>query len=85
MGGVFREIVKLERLVATERFDNPWYEGEAIDTTVFVERGGRTTVTTTVRYDSKEIRDAVVKSGMTRGMAESYDQLDAILASAVRS
>jgi uncharacterized protein YndB with AHSA1/START domain len=80
MGGVFREIVKPERLVATERFDKPWYEGEAVDTTVFGERGGKTTVTTTVRYDTKAIRDAVMKSGMTRGIAESYDQLDAILA-----
>jgi uncharacterized protein YndB with AHSA1/START domain len=32
MGGVFREIVAPERIVQTEKFDNPWYEGEAIST-----------------------------------------------------
>src|SRR5688572_32894061 len=40
MGGVYREVVPSERLVATEKFDDPWYEGEAVDTTVFVEQGG---------------------------------------------
>jgi hypothetical protein len=38
-----------------------------------------------VLYDSKQIRDAVAKSGMTRGISESYDQLDEVLASAARS
>ena len=41
MGGVYREIVRPERLVATEKFDEPWYEGDALDTTTFVERGAR--------------------------------------------
>lgn len=83
MGGVFREIVRPERIVATERFDEPWYEGgDAVDTTVFVEKGGKTTVTTTVRYASKEVRDAVLKSPMAGGVAESYDKLDEVLASA---
>jgi uncharacterized protein YndB with AHSA1/START domain len=80
MGGVYREIVPPERLVATEKFDHPWYEGEAVDTTVFVERGGRTTVTTTVLYASKTIRDAILKSNMERGVAESYDKLAEVLA-----
>jgi len=29
MGGVYREIVVLERIVATEKFDESWYPGEA--------------------------------------------------------
>jgi uncharacterized protein YndB with AHSA1/START domain len=82
MGGVFREIVPPERLVATEKFDESWYPGEAVDTTVFVEQGGRTTVTTTVRYESKDARDAVLKSPMATGVAESYDKLAELLASA---
>jgi uncharacterized protein YndB with AHSA1/START domain len=81
MGGVYREIVRPERLVATEKFDEAWYEGQALDTTTFVERGGKTTATTTVLYDSREIRDAVLKSPMERGVAESYDKLDEVLAS----
>jgi uncharacterized protein YndB with AHSA1/START domain len=83
MGGVYREIVRPERLVATESFDDPWYPGEAVDTTVLVEEGGKTTATTTVLYESEEIRDAVLESGMARGVAESYDMLAEYLASVV--
>jgi uncharacterized protein YndB with AHSA1/START domain len=80
MGGVYREIVPAERIVATEKFDDPWYEGEAVATTRFVEQGGKTTLTTTVRYASKEIRDAVLKSPMETGVAASYDKLAEMLA-----
>ena len=83
MGGVYREIVAPERLVATESFDDPWYPGEAVDTTLLVEEGGKTTATTTVLYESEEIRDAVLESGMARGVAESYDVLAEYLASIV--
>jgi uncharacterized protein YndB with AHSA1/START domain len=82
MGGVYREIVQPERIVAIEKFDDPWYAGEALDTMVFVEQDGKTTVTTTVLYESQEVRDAVLESGMDRGVAESYDKLDEYLASA---
>ena len=81
MGGVYREIVRPERLVATEKFDEPWYEGEALDTMVFIEHGGKTTATTTVLYASREVRDAVLKSPMDRGVSESYEKLDEVLAS----
>jgi uncharacterized protein YndB with AHSA1/START domain len=82
MGGVYREIVAPERLVSTEKFDDPWYPGEALDTIVLVEENGKTTATTTVLYESQEIRDAVLESGMARGVAESYDVLDEVLESA---
>lgn len=81
MGGVYREIVRPERIVATEKFDQAWYEGEALDTTVLVERDGKTTATTTVLYASREVRDSVLKSPMDRGMAENYDKLAEVLAS----
>jgi uncharacterized protein YndB with AHSA1/START domain len=81
MGGVFREIVAPERIVATEKFDESWYAGEAVDTTVFVEKGGRTTVTMMVRYESKEARDGVLATPMATGVAESYDKLAEYLAS----
>jgi len=80
MGGVFREIVAPERIVATEKFDDSWYAGEAVDTTVFVEKGGRTTVTMTVRYESKAARDGVLATPMATGVAESYDKLAEYLA-----
>jgi uncharacterized protein YndB with AHSA1/START domain len=81
MGGVYREIVKPERIVHTESFDDPWYEGEAESTMILVEKGTRTTLTTTTRYASQGVRDAVLKSPMERGVAESYDVLDDVLAS----
>jgi uncharacterized protein YndB with AHSA1/START domain len=70
-----------ERVVCTESFDEPWYPGEALDTMVLVEQGGRTTLTTTVRYESREARDGVLKSDMERGVAQSYDKLAELLAS----
>ena len=84
MGGVFREVVPSELLVATEKFDQAWYPGEALTTTVLVEEGGRTTLTTTVRYESREARDGVLKSGMESGVARSYDRLEEVLASMAR-
>ena len=81
MGGLYREVVPPTRLVSTEKFDESWYEGEAVDTMVLVEQAGKTTVTTTVRYVSRDVRDAVIKSGMASGVAEGYDKLAELLPS----
>jgi len=81
MGGVYREIAAPERLVATERFDEAWYPGEALNTLVLVEQGGRTTLTQTMRYESRAARDGVLKSGMEKGLTASYDRLAELLAS----
>jgi len=81
MGGVYREIVTPERLVTTEKFDEAWYPGESLNTLVLVEQGGRTTLTQTMRYESREARDAVIKSNMETGVAASYDRLADLLAS----
>jgi len=80
MGGVFREVVHPAKLVATEQFDDAWYPGEAVDTAVFEEKGGITTVTLTVVYESREARDTAARSGMERGMAAGYDRLEQVLA-----
>jgi len=81
MGGVYREIVPPKRLVHTEQFDEPWYPGEAQVTTVLVEQGGRTTLMSTILYESNEARDAVLKTPMEQGVAASYDRLAELLAS----
>jgi uncharacterized protein YndB with AHSA1/START domain len=81
IGGVIREVVWPERLVATEKFDEAWYPGEALITTEFVEEGDRTRVTITVLYESMEARDTARRSGMERGMAASYDRVEELLAS----
>jgi uncharacterized protein YndB with AHSA1/START domain len=79
-GGVFREVSAPDRLVCTERFDDPWYAGEALNTVTFVEANGRTTMTSTMRYESTEVRDSVLRSPMETGVAKSYDALAEILA-----
>ncbi len=85
MGGVYREIVQPERLVNTEKFDDPWYAGEALDTMVLTERDGKTTCALTMRLESKEARDGVLKSGMESGLAEGYDRLEELLTSQVHA
>ena len=80
MRGVYREIVPPERLANTEWFDDSWYPGHALVTTVLVEQGGKTTATTTVLYESREARDVVVKSDMEHGVAASYDRFAKLLA-----
>ncbi|BAC89377.1 SRPBCC family protein [Gloeobacter violaceus] len=78
-GGVYREIVPCERVVATETFDVSWYPGNALVTSVLTEQNGRTTLTSTVLYETREARDAVLASPMESGLAESYDRLDELL------
>jgi uncharacterized protein YndB with AHSA1/START domain len=80
MGGVYREIVVPERIVSTEKFDESWYPGEAVGTIALVERDGKTTLTQTVLYDSREARDAVMKSPMESGVSAGYDRLEKLLA-----
>jgi uncharacterized protein (TIGR03086 family) len=78
--GVYEEITPPARIVATEAFDQSWYPGTALDTMEFVERDGVTTLTMTVRYESKDARDAVLASGMESGLAAGYDNMDSVLA-----
>lgn len=80
MGGVCQEFSLPERMVCTECMDG--YTSESLVTTVLVEQDGVTTLTTTARYESREIRDMVLKSGMERGVAASYERLAELLAPA---
>jgi uncharacterized protein YndB with AHSA1/START domain len=79
VGGVFRDVILRERLVASEKFDDAWYPGEALVTTVFVEMKGITKTTIVVRYESREARDTARRSGMEYGMAAGYDRLEELL------
>jgi len=79
MGGVVREITPPERIVATEKFDEPWYPGEAVGTIVLSEENGQTTLTQTLLYESREARDSVLKSPMEKGLGMSYDRLAEML------
>lgn len=81
MRGVYKEILRPERSVHMESFDDfPGVESQV--TAVFAEHQGKTTFTATVLYPSQQVRDAVIASGMEHGAAESYDRLAELLASA---
>jgi uncharacterized protein YndB with AHSA1/START domain len=78
--GVYQVIQPPDRLVHTELFDNQSYPGESVITHEFIERVGRTTVTSTVLYATPEGRDTVLRYPMRRGVAQGYDRLAAVLA-----
>jgi uncharacterized protein YndB with AHSA1/START domain len=82
MSGAYLEVDPPARLVHTEAFDG-WDEGHAVVTTRLDEQGGRTTMTTTVRYPSQRLRDAMLATNMERGAGESYERLAAVLAGGV--
>ena len=79
MGGVFREVASPSRLVASEKFDESWYPGDALNTTEFNERDDITKTRITVRYESQEARDIASRSGMEHGMAAGYNRLEELL------
>jgi uncharacterized protein YndB with AHSA1/START domain len=77
MHGVYREIVPPERLVATESWGGDW--PETLTTLVLSEENGKTTITQTILYPSKEARDAALKTGMNDGVSRSFDRLEEYL------
>lgn len=79
-GGVIREVVPNEKIVLTEKFDDPWYEGEALNTVEFATVAGGTRLTMTLRYATRATRDNVLKSPMETGLAASFDKLAEVVA-----
>jgi len=73
MRGVYREIAPPERLVSTESLGGDW--PETLNTVTLTEEDGKTTITQTVLYPSKEARDAALQTGMREGMSLSFDRL----------
>jgi uncharacterized protein YndB with AHSA1/START domain len=82
--GVYREITPPERMVFTEIFE-PFPDSESVVTAVFTEENGKTRLTLTSLYPSLEVRDMVLKSGMERGAAISYDRLEEVARQLQRS
>jgi len=76
--GEFREISRPERITWTFEFEGmPGHV--SVQTVVFEERDGKTTITATAGYDTVEERDANLGSGMLDGAAETYDRLEEYL------
>jgi uncharacterized protein YndB with AHSA1/START domain len=77
--GVYREITPPERIGFTEIFEE-FPDTESVVTAVLTEENGKTRLTATVVYPSRDVRDAVVNSGMAKGAAISYDRLEEVAA-----
>lgn len=72
--GAFREIHVPDRIVNVETMDG--VPGEALCTSTFSKSGAGTLLTLTMQFESKELRDEALESGMTDGMSMSYERLD---------
>ncbi|MEU4169190.1 SRPBCC family protein [Streptomyces sp. NPDC026665] len=76
--GVFHEVRHDERIVQTFAYDG-FPDGVSLETTLFEDLGGRTRVTTTSLMASVDARDAMIRSGMRRGVTEGHERLDELL------
>jgi uncharacterized protein YndB with AHSA1/START domain len=76
--GEYREILAPERIVWTFEFEG--MPGQiCVETLQLTEDGGKTTVTSVTRFDTKEARDGMAASGMADGAEQSYAALEAYL------
>jgi uncharacterized protein YndB with AHSA1/START domain len=83
--GEYHEVVPNERIVSTEVYEGmPQEDGPeqgTLNTATFTEVDGRTTLTILVQAPSKEIRDAIIDSGMEAGMQDAMDLLEQVAVS----
>ncbi len=98
--GVFREVVRPERLVMTmdcsehpeawHRLIDPHHRpggnpaGELLQTVTFEDLDHRTRLTIRIRFASAAIGDAMKKMGMNEGWSQSLDRLATVLADATQ-
>ncbi len=77
--GVYRELSRPERVVATEVYEAlPGHD--YLVTLTLEEHDGKTTLHGLARYQSQADRDGHAQSGMEAGMRETYDRLGEHLA-----
>lgn len=77
--GVYREVSAPDRVVFTETYA-PFPDAESVVTVELTDENGKTRFTITSVYPSREVRDMVLKTGMERGAALSYDRLEEVAA-----
>ncbi|RCG28601.1 ATPase [Sphaerisporangium album] len=73
ISGMYRVIAPPERLVTTETWEG---RPDVLNTLVLTEHDGVTTMTCTMLYPSREIRDAMLGTDMRAGMSEGFDRLE---------
>jgi uncharacterized protein YndB with AHSA1/START domain len=78
--GTFREVAAPERIVQTFEWDGmPGYV--SVDSSEFEDLGdGRTKIVTTSTFFHNEERDGMLEAGMEKGLNETYDRLEELLA-----
>jgi uncharacterized protein YndB with AHSA1/START domain len=80
--GEYREVVPNEKIVSTEIFegipDGVYPDNATLNTATFTEVDGRTTLELLVEAPSKEIRDAIIESGMEAGLQDALDLLEEV-------
>ena len=82
--GVYKEVNAPARFIRTERWED-WDPGETLVTVDLVEHDGWTTMTQRIVFPSQNVRDVVMKGGLTaKGTSEFYARLDAMLANVDR-
>jgi uncharacterized protein YndB with AHSA1/START domain len=84
--GEYREIVPNEQIVSTEVYEGVPQPAQGpemgtLNTATFVETDARTTLTILVEAPSKEVRDAIIESGMEAGMQDALDLLEEVAVS----
>ena len=81
--GEYRELVPNERIVSTEVYEGApgGDENGTLNAATFSEAEGRTTLEILVQAPSREIRDAIIDSGMEGGMQEAMDLLEQVAVS----
>lgn len=80
LSGTFEEVVPGERLVSREDFDDDWTGGQTRVTVDLTEVEGVTTLTMTIRYQSREARDAALAMDFAAGLEAGFQRLDALAA-----
>jgi uncharacterized protein YndB with AHSA1/START domain len=78
-GGTYREVSPPERIVQT--FEWSGMPGHvSVETATLEDLGEQTKVVTVSIFHRTEERDGMLNSGMERGMNETYERLDEVLA-----
>jgi uncharacterized protein YndB with AHSA1/START domain len=77
--GIYREVTPPERIVQTFEWEGmPGHV--SVETAEFEDLGEKTRVITTTIFHTPGERDGMLASGMEKGMNETYERLDELLA-----
>jgi uncharacterized protein YndB with AHSA1/START domain len=80
--GVYHEVTRPERIISIFEFEGlPKPEHVSLETAIFEELpGNKTRVTTKAVFQSVADRDGMLQSDMEKGVNDSHDRLDELLA-----